>query len=57
MISFFKSSDLGLRSKKFFLQFLFDISPLGSHPGSQNHADLTDPDPKHCLEAVISSAP
>ena len=48
-------SDLGLRSKKdFFLQFLFDILPLGSgsvdpifgdpDPGSQN---FPDPDHKH----------
>ena len=56
---FFKSSDLGFRRKKdFFLQFLVDILPLGSgsvdphifadpDPGSQNLADLTDPDPKH----------
>ena len=37
-----------------FLQFLDDILPLGSgsvdsDPGSQNFADPTDPDPKHCL--------
>ena len=45
--------------KKFFLQFLVDILPLGSgpvnphifadpDPGSQNLTDLTDQDPKHC---------
>ena len=57
-LSFFKSSDLGFRSKKgFFLQFLVDILPPGSgsvdphifedadpDPGSQNPADPTDPD-------------
>ena len=55
----FKSSDFGFRYKKFFfLQFLVDILPLGSgsvdmhifadpDPGSQNHADPPDPDPKH----------
>ena len=40
------------------MQFLVDILPLGSgalhifadpDPGSQNLADPTDPDPKHCL--------
>ena len=47
-----------LRLKFFFLQFLVDILSLGSgsvdphifadpDPGSQNLADLTDPDPKH----------
>ena len=47
-----------LREKKFLLQFLVDILPLGSEsvdphifadpdPGSQNLADPTDPDPKH----------
>jgi len=52
---------LGFWSKKdFFLQFLVDILSLGSgsvdphifadpDPGSQNLADPTDPDPKHCL--------
>jgi len=56
----FKSSELRFRSKKFFLQFLFDILPLGfgsvdlhifadPDPGSQNVVDSTDldPDPKH----------
>ena len=49
----------GLGEKRFFLQFLVDILPLGSgsvdphsfadpDPGSQNLADPTDPDPKHC---------
>ena len=53
---FFKSSDLGFRSKKVFFQFMVDILPLGSgsvdphifadpDPGSQNLADPTDPDP------------
>ena len=43
---------------KFFFQFLVDILSLGSgsvdphifadpDPGSQNHADPTDPDPEH----------
>ena len=42
------------------MQFLVDILPLGSgsvelhifvdpDPGSQNLADPTDPDPKHCI--------
>ena len=55
---FFKSSDLGFRSKKVFFQFLVDVLPLGSgsadphifvdpDPGSQILADPTDPDPKH----------
>ena len=48
-----------LTKQNFFLQFLVDILPLGSgdphifadpDPGSQNHADQTDPDPKHCLK-------
>jgi len=54
---------LDLEVKKFFLQVLVDILPLGSgsvdphifadpdpDPGSQNLADPTDPDqdPKHC---------
>ena len=54
----FKSSDLGFRSKDFFLQFLVDFLPLGSgsvdphifadvDPGNQNLVDPTDPDPKH----------
>ena len=49
-----------LRLKFFFLQFLVDIFPLGSgsvdphifadpDQGSQNLADPTDPDPKHCF--------
>jgi len=51
---------LDLEVKKFFLQVLVDILPLGSgsvdphifadpdpDPGSQNLADPTDPDPKH----------
>ena len=49
---------LVLGVKKFFLQFLVDILPLGSgsldphifadpDPGSQNLVDPTDPDPKH----------
>ena len=49
-----------LGAKKCFSQFLVDILPLGSgsmdlhifadlDPGSQNLADPTDPDPKHCF--------
>ena len=58
---FFKSSELGFRSKRVFLQFLVDILPLESDfldphifadadpdPESQNLEDPTDPDPKHC---------
>ena len=48
---------------KFFLHFLVNILPLGSgsvdphifadpDPGSQNLADPTDPDPKHCYPSV-----
>ena len=46
-----------LRPKFFFLQFLVDIWHLGSgcvdshtfaDPESQNFAEPTDPDPKHC---------
>ena len=59
IISFFfsKISDMGFGNKKFLFQFLVDILPLGSgdphifedpDPGSQNLADPTDPDPKHC---------
>ena len=44
---FFKSSYFWFRSKTVFLQFLVDILSLGS--GSQNLADHSDPDPKHCL--------
>ena len=55
---FFNSSDLGFE-KSLFLQLLVDILPFefGSvdphifedpDPGSQNLADPTDPDPKHC---------
>jgi len=51
---------LDLEVKKVFFQFLVDILPLGSgsvdlhifadpDPGSQNLADPTDPDPKHCF--------
>ena len=57
-LSFFNSSDLGLRLKKyfFFLQVLVNILLLGFRsvepyifadpdPGSQNLADPTNPDP------------
>ena len=40
-LSFFKSSDLGFRSKIFFLQFLVDILPLGS--GSVDPHIFADP--------------
>ena len=43
LISFFNNSDLGLKSKKLFWQFLVDILPLGSE-----FVDLyifADPDP------------
>ena len=35
--------------KKFFLQLLGDILPLDPDSWSQNLADPTDPDPKHCF--------
>ena len=48
MRKFFKSSDLGFRSKKFFFcNFWLIFYPLDPDPGSQNPADPTDPDPKH----------
>ena len=47
---FFKSSDLGFRSKKvLFCSFWLIFYPLDPDPGSQNLADPTDPNPKHCL--------
>ena len=51
-----------LGEKKFFFHFLVNILPLGSvdphifadpDPGSQNLADPTDPDPKHCSKSFI----
>ena len=53
-------SDFGFVRKRFFLQFLIDILPIGSRsvsphifadsdPRIQNLADPTDPDPKHYL--------
>ena len=62
-LTFFTSSDLGFRSKKFFFAvFGRYFIPLGSgsidphifadpDAGSQNLADPTDPDPKHCIES------
>ena len=61
-LPFFKSSDLGFESKKFFLQFLIEIFCLGSgsvdlpifvdlNPGSQN---LANPDPKHWISGQVS---
>ena len=62
IISLFNNLDLGfIKSNLFFLQFLVDILPLGSgsvdphifpDPGSQNLADPTDPDPKHCRKQL-----
>ena len=64
-LSFFsKVQILVLGVKKVFLQFLVDILPLGSgpvdphifadpDPVSQNLADPTDPDPKHCIKVFI----
>ena len=57
---------MGFRSKIFFLQFLVDILPLESgsvdphifadpDPGSQNLADQTDPDPKHCPKLIFQT--
>ena len=39
-----------MRGKDFLLQFLVNILPLDPDPdsGSQNVADSTDPDSKHC---------
>ena len=58
----------GLRVNFFLLQFLVDILPLGSgsvdthifadpdpDPGSQNLADPTDPDPKHCCKVFANN--
>ena len=42
-LTFFKSSDLGFRSKKLFLQFFVDILPLGS--GSVDPHIFANPDP------------
>jgi len=53
--------------KKFFLQFLVDILPLGSgsvdphifadpDPGSQNLGDPTDPDPKRWKNIIFGTA-
>ena len=66
-LSFYNSSDLGFENKHFFLQFLVVILPLRSEsmdlhifvdldpdPGrSQNIADPTDPDPKHCIHILL----
>ena len=41
----------------FFCSFWLIFHPLDPAPGSQNLADPMDPDPKHCLEAVILNAP
>ena len=57
---FFKSADLGFRSKKVFCSFWLIFYPLDPHifadpyPGSQNLADPTDPDPdpKHWLKLL-----
>ena len=57
----FKNDDFKFRFEfRIFVQFLVDILPLGSvsvdppifagpNPESQNLADPTDPDPKHCF--------
>ena len=65
-ISFYNSSDLGLRINIFFLHFLVDILPLrfesmdlhifadlDPDPGSQNIADPMDPDLKHCIHILL----
>ena len=51
---FFKSSELGFRSKKvFFCSFWLTFYPLDPDLESQNLADPTDPDPdpKHCFQS------
>ena len=49
-LSFFNSSDLSFESKKaFFCSFWLKFCPLDPNPGSQNLADPTAPDPKHCI--------
>jgi len=52
IFSFFKSSELGFRSKKVVLQFLVDILPLGSRSVDPHiFADPdSDPDPKPCFK-------
>ena len=63
IISLFSLVQIWVEIKFFFLQFLVDILPLGSgsvdphifadpdpDPGTQNLADQTDPDPKHCIQ-------
>ena len=47
----FKSSDLGFRSKVYFCSFWMIFYPLDpdQDPGSQNLANPTDPDLKHCF--------
>ena len=52
-ISFFNNSDLGLRVKIFFCSILLIFCPLDPDPGSQNLADLTDPDPKHLCKSSL----
>ena len=68
-LSFFNSSDLGFdfESKKvFLLQFLVDILPLGFRGSAYfcgsgirsskpKLADITDPDPKHCVGLKLYS--
>ena len=60
-LSFFSKVQGWVLGVKFFLQFLVDFLPLGSgsvdphifpdpDPGSQNLADPTDPDSKHCVK-------
>ena len=44
---FFNSSDLGIESKTFFLQYLIDILPLGSGSRKPKVADPTNPYPMH----------
>jgi len=39
IISFFKNSDLGFKSKKFFFSFWLIFYPLEPDPGSQNLPD------------------
>ena len=60
IISFYNSSDLGIKNKKvFLLQFLVDIS-ANTDPVSKNLGNPTDPDPlstelgeKYILDRVI----
>ena len=48
IISLFSIVQIWVESKFFFCSFWLIFCPLDPDPGSQNLADPTDPDPKHC---------